>query len=75
MMAQEISARPDEGSIRSGQSHLARHSDRRKKTGQMEEEVERTSGNGQAWSLASPRGQWRTGENGGNWLQNHLTDR
>ena len=23
---------------------------------------ERTSGNGQAWSLASPRGQWRTGK-------------
>ena len=27
--------------------------------------------NGQAWSSASPRGQWRTGENGGNWLWNH----
>ena len=25
-----------------------------------------------AWSSASPRGQWRTGENGENWLQNHL---
>ena len=24
------------------------------------------------WSLASPRGQWRTGTNGENWLQNHL---
>ena len=23
-------------------------------------------------SSASPRGQWRTGENGENWLQNHL---
>ena len=31
-----------------------------------------TSGNGQAWSSPSPRGQWRTGKNGGNWLQNHL---
>ena len=31
-----------------------------------------TSGNGQAWSSPSPSGQWRTGENGGNWLQNHL---
>ena len=31
-----------------------------------------TSGNGQAWSSASPRGQWRIGENGENWLQNHL---
>ena len=31
-----------------------------------------TSGNGQAWSSSSPRGQWRTGKNGGNWLWNHL---
>ena len=31
-----------------------------------------TSGNGQALSSASPRGQWRTGKNGENWLQNHL---
>ena len=31
-----------------------------------------TSGNGQAWSSASPRGPWRTGKNGGNWLRNHL---
>ena len=26
-----------------------------------------TSGNWQAWSLAGPRGQWRTGKNGENW--------
>ena len=31
-----------------------------------------TWGKGQAWSSASPRGQWRTGENGEKWLQNHL---
>ena len=31
-----------------------------------------TSENGQAWCLPSPRGQWRTGKNGGKWLQNHL---
>ena len=31
-----------------------------------------TSGNGQAWTLASPGGQWRTGKNGENWSQNHL---
>ena len=31
-----------------------------------------TSGNGQAWSSASPRGRWRTGKNGENCLQNHL---
>ena len=34
--------------------------------------VKTASGNGQAWGSASPRGQWRTGENGENWLQNHL---
>ena len=27
-----------------------------------------TSGTGQAWSSASPRGQWTTGKNGENWL-------
>ena len=31
-----------------------------------------TSGNGHDSSSAGPRGQWRTGENGENWLQNHL---
>ena len=31
-----------------------------------------TSGNGQAWSSPSPRGQWRTGGNGRNWMRNHL---
>ena len=31
-----------------------------------------TLGNGQTWSLASPWGQWTTGKNGENWLQNHL---
>ena len=31
-----------------------------------------TSGNGRAWSSPSPRGQWRTEKNGGNWLWNHL---
>ena len=31
-----------------------------------------TSGNGQAWSLASPRGQLRTGKHRGNWFGNHL---
>ena len=59
--------------IRSGQSHLARHSEKAE-----EDKVDRgrggktTSGNGQAWSSPSPRGQWRTGENGGIWLRNHL---
>ena len=31
-----------------------------------------TSGSGQAWSSAGPRGQWRTGKNGEGWLRNHL---
>ena len=59
--------------IRSGQNHLARHRERKEedmadkgKSGKV------TSGNRQAWSLQSPRGHWRTGENGGNWLRNHL---
>ena len=30
------------------------------------------SANGQAWSSAGPRGQWKTGKNGENWLRNHL---
>ena len=53
--------------IRSGQNHIARHSERGE-----EDEADggrggkTTSGNGQAWGLPSPKGQWRTGENGGN---------
>ena len=31
-----------------------------------------TSGNGQAWNFAGPRGQRRTGKNGENWLRSHL---
>ena len=31
-----------------------------------------TSGNGHAWSSSIPSGQWRTEENGRNWLWNHL---
>ena len=31
-----------------------------------------TSGNGQAWSSAGPRGQWRTAKFRKNWLPNHL---
>ena len=31
-----------------------------------------TSENGQAWRSPCPRGQWRTGKNGGNWLRDHL---
>ena len=52
--------------IGSGQNHLARHSERGKKTKQTGRKT--TSGNGQAGSSASPRGQWRTEKNVGNWL-------
>ena len=31
-----------------------------------------TSGNRQSWSSESPRGQWRTGKNGGKWSRDHL---
>ena len=59
--------------IRSGQNHLARHSERGKKTRQTEEEVrrqhQRMDRPGVRQSL---RGQWRTGKNGGNWLLNHV---
>ena len=59
--------------IRSGQNHLARHSEKGE-----EDKADRgrggktPSGNGQAWSSAGSRGQWRTGKNGENWLRNHL---
>ena len=43
-----------------GQNHLARHSERGKKTRQTEKrDGETTLGNGQAWSSSSPRGQLR----------------
>ena len=57
--------------IKSGRNNLARHSE----TGE-EDKADRgrggktTSGNGLAWSSPSPRGQWRTGNNWGNWLRN-----
>ena len=43
-----------------------------RRQGRQRKTWEEASGNGQAWSLASRRGQWRTGENGENWLQHHL---
>ena len=50
--------------IRSGQNHLTRHSERKKKTRQKEKKKKmwgnNKSASGQAWSLPSPRGQWRT---------------
>ena len=44
----------------------------RRRQGRQRKSGKTTSGNGQAWSSASPRGQWRTGKNGENWLQNQL---
>ena len=40
----------------------------RRRQGRQGRDGKTTSGNGQAWSSPSPRGKWRTGENGGNWL-------
>ena len=54
--------------IRSGQSHLAGHSERRKDKADRGRGGKTTSGNGQAWSSPRPRGQWRTRKSGGNWL-------
>ena len=56
--------------IRPGQNHLARHSERGKKTRQTEKRWEDNIR--QAWSSPSPREQWRTDNNGGNWLWSHL---
>ena len=55
--------------IRSDQNHVARHNER----GDEEKADGRRggktiSGNEQTWSSPSPRGQWRTEKNGGNWL-------
>ena len=43
-----------------------------RRQGRQRKRRKTTSGNGQACSSASPRGQWKTGKNGENWLQNHL---
>ena len=45
--------------IRSGQNQLGGHSERGRRQGRLKKRWETTSGNGQAWSLPSPRGQWR----------------
>ena len=59
--------------ISSSQNHHPRHSERGKKKRQTEEEVGgKTSGKEQVWSSQSPRGQWKTEKNGGNWLWSHL---
>ena len=55
--------------IRSGQNHLERGEEDKADKGRG---GKTTSGNGQAWSSPSPRGQWKTVKNGGHWLRNHL---
>ena len=58
--------------IRSGQNHLARHSERGNKTADRGRGGKTISGNGQAWNSPSPIGQWRTWKNGGNWFRNQF---
>ena len=59
--------------IRSGQNHLARHSERGKKTGQTKEEL-----GTQHQKMDRPgvsqvsEGSGEQEKNGGNWLRNHL---
>ena len=43
-----------------------------RRQGRQRNRWEDNTWDGQAWSLPSPRGQWRTEENGGNLLWNHL---
>ena len=50
--------------IRSGQNHFARHNERGKKADRRRS-GKRASGNVQAWSLSSPRRQWRKMEETG----------
>ena len=55
--------------FRSGKNYLARHGERGEMTkADRGRGGKTTSGNGQAWHSPSLRGQWRTGENGGNWF-------
>ena len=59
--------------IRSGQNHLARHSERGKKTRQTEAEVGRQhQGMDRPGVQQVPEGSGKQEKNGGNWLQNHL---
>ena len=59
--------------IRSGQNHLARHSERGKKTRQTEEEVGRQhQGMDRPEVCQVPEGSGEQEKNGGNWFGNHL---
>ena len=60
-------------SIRSGRNHLARHSEKGKKTRQTEEEVGRQhQGMDRPGVRQVPEGSGEQGKYGGNWLRNHL---
>ena len=59
--------------IRSGQNHLARHSERMKKTRQTEKEVGRQyQGMDRPGVRQVPESSGELGKNGGKWLWNHL---
>ena len=59
--------------IKPGQNHLAKHSEMEKTTRQTEEEVGRQHREiDRSGCSASPRGQWNTEKNGGNWLCSYL---
>ena len=59
--------------IRSGQIHLAKHSEKGKKTWQTEQEVGRQhQGMDRPWVRQVPEGSREQEENGGSWLWNHL---
>ena len=55
--------------IRSGQNHLARHSEREKKTRQTKEEEHQGMDRPGVRQVPEGSGEQKTGEN---WLQNHL---
>ena len=58
--------------FRSGQNHLARHSEKGKKTRQTEEEVGRQHQGMDRPGVRQVTGRRRKGKDGGNWLRNHL---
>ena len=58
--------------IRSGQNHLARHSERGKKTGGQRKRWEDNIREWTGLEFGKSQGQWRTGKNGENWLQHQL---
>ena len=62
-MADEISARRSERGKKTRQTKLVQGTVKGETRGRG---GKTTSGNGQAWSSPSPRGQWKTEKRGGN---------